>query len=77
MVEGGYEVTGDFTLHGKTRKITLTLKGGKEITFRDTKHVGFSTELTIKRSDFGFDPKNIGLIGDEAVILIDCEGARK
>ena len=38
---------------------------------------GFSTELTLKRSDFGFDPKAIGPIGDEAIILIDFEGLRK
>jgi polyisoprenoid-binding protein YceI len=76
-VKGGYEVTGDFTMHGETKPITLTLKGGKEIEFMGTKRVGFSTEVSLKRSDFGFDKKNIGLIGDEAIIFIDCEGTRK
>lgn len=76
-VPHGYEVTGDFTMHGKTKKITITLKGGQEKEWMGTKRVGFSTELSLKRSDFGFDPKNIGLIGDEALIYIDCEGARK
>lgn len=76
-VEGGYEVTGDFTMHGKTKKITFTLMGGKELDFKGTKRVGFSTELKLKRSDFGFDPTQIGLIGDEAIIIIDCEGTRK
>lgn len=76
-VKGGYEVTGDFTMHGETKSITLTLKGGKEIEFMGTKRVGFSTEVSLKRSDYGFDKKNIGLIGDEALIYIDCEGTRK
>lgn len=76
-VEGGYEVTGDFTMHGKTRKITFVLKGGKEHQFKDVKRVAFSTELSLKRSDFGFDKSAIGPIGDEAIILIDCEGVRK
>ena len=76
-VPHGYEVTGDFTMHGKTKKITLTLKGGQEKEWMGSKRVGFATELSLKRSDFGFDPKNIGLIGDEAIILIDCEGVRK
>lgn len=74
--KGGYDVTGDFTMHGKTREITLVLIGGKEHDFKGTKRVAFSTELSVKRSDYGFDPKAIGPIGDKALILIDCEGVR-
>ena len=51
--------------------------GGKEHDFKGTKRVAFSTELSLKRSDYGFDPKAIGPIGDEALIIIDCEGVRK
>ena len=76
-VEDGYEVTGDFTMHGKTKEITFVLKGGKELEFKGTKRVGFSTSLSLKRSDFGFDPSAIGPIGDEVQIVIDCEGMRK
>ena len=76
-IEGGYEVTGDFTMHGSTNKITFVLMGGKEHDFKGTKRVGFSTELSLKRSDFGFDKNAIGPIGDEALIIIDCEGVRK
>ena len=76
-IEGGYEVTGDFTMHGTTKKITIVLKGGKEHDFKKAKRVAFSTELTLKRSDFGFDKNAIGPIGDEALIMIDCEGVRK
>lgn len=76
-IEGGYEVTGDFTMHGTTKKITFVLMGGKEHDFKGTKRVGFSTELALKRSDFGFDKNAIGPIGDEALIIIDCEGVRK
>lgn len=75
--DGGYEVTGDLTMHGKTKKITFLMKGGVEKEFKGTKRVGFSTELSLKRSDFGFDKNAIGPIGDEAIILIDCEGMRK
>ena len=76
-IEGGYEVTGGFTMHGKTKEITFPLMGGKEHTFKDVKRVAFSTELKLKRSDFGFDKNAIGPIGDEAIIIIDCEGMRK
>ena len=76
-IKDGYEVTGDFTMHGTTKKITIVLKGGKEHDFKGTKRVAFSTELALKRSDFGFDKSAIGPIGDEALIMIDCEGMRK
>jgi len=76
-VAGGYEVTGDFKMHGQTKKVTLILKGGKEIDWKGKKIVGFSTEVALKRSDFGFDKSAIGPIGDEALIFIDCEGVRK
>jgi polyisoprenoid-binding protein YceI len=77
VVKDGYEVTGDFTMHGKTKKVTLVLDGGKEHVFKDVKRVAFSTHVSVKRSDYGFDPKAIGPIGDEALIYIDCEGMRK
>ena len=76
-IKGGYRVTGDFTMHGTTKKIRLILMGGKEHDFKKVKRVAFSTELSLKRSDYGFDKNAIGPIGDEALIMIDCEGVRK
>ncbi len=76
-IKGGYEVTGDFTMHGTTKKITFSMQGGKEIEFMGVKRTGFSTELKLKRSDYGFDKSGIGPIGDEALIFIDFEGTRK
>ena len=76
-IEGGYKVTGDFTMHGTTKQITLVLMGGKEHDFKKVKRVAFSTELALKRSDYGFDKNAIGAIGDKALIMIDCEGVRE
>ncbi|MFM7167244.1 MAG: YceI family protein [Planctomycetaceae bacterium] len=76
-IEGGFEVTGDFTMHGTTRSITIQLMGGKQIESRGVRRVGFATELRLKRSDYNFDKNAIGPIGDEAVIIIDCEGMSK
>lgn len=77
VIEGGYEVTGNFTMHGKTQEIVLVLMGGKEHDFKGKKVVAFSTEIALKRSDYGFDKKAIGPIGDTALIMIDCEGVKK
>ncbi|HET6882385.1 MAG TPA: YceI family protein [Pirellulales bacterium] len=76
-VKGGYEVTGNFTMHGKTKKVVLDITGGKEIDWMGKNHIGFSTEVTLKRSDFDFDKSQIGLIGDEARIYIDFEGVQQ
>ena len=76
-IKDGFEVTGDFTMHGVTKKVSFPLIGGKELDWKGVKRVGFSTELKLKRSDFNFDKSAIGPIGDEAIILIDCEGMRK
>ncbi len=77
VIEGGYEVTGDFKMHGTTKPIRITLMGGREIDTNGVKRIGLSTELKLKRSDYGFDKSGIGAIGDEAIIIIDCEGMRK
>jgi polyisoprenoid-binding protein YceI len=76
-VDGGYEVAGDFTMHGVTKPITMTFKGGKEVQFPPgTKRVGFTTELTLKRTDFGMT-QMVGPVGDEVHIAIGVEGVRK
>ena len=54
-IEGGYEVTGELTLHGETKPVTFSVKGGKTAQFPPgVKRTGFSTtNLVVKRSEFG------------------------
>ncbi len=76
-VEGGYEVSGDLTMHGETKPITLTLKGGKTVEFpRGVQRTGFSTDLILKRSAFGMD-KMLNALGDEIPISIGFQGVKK
>jgi polyisoprenoid-binding protein YceI len=73
-IQGGFEVTGDFTLHGTTRSITFPLLGGRTAEFPPgVKRTGYSTEFKLKRSDFGMD-KMIGAVGDEIDVAISFEG---
>ncbi len=76
-IEGGFEVTGDLTLHGVTKPLTLKLKGGdKVVEFpKGTKRIGLVSAFTIRRSDFGVtaEPKNLG---DEIPILVGIEAAQ-
>jgi polyisoprenoid-binding protein YceI len=74
-----YDVTGDFTLHGVTKIITVPvvhIGSGKGM--QGEERAGFSCSFKIKRSDFGMD-KMLGdsLIGDEVSIEISFEGVKK
>ena len=76
-VEGGYEVTGDLSLHGETKPVTFTLKGGKVINDRRMgTRTGFSADFKINRNDFGVG-KNMQMLGDEVHVSIGLEGAKK
>lgn len=71
-----YHVTGDFTLRGVTKSITIPvqlLKVGELPPGTD--RIGFDTEFTIKRSDFGMT-YGAGMIGDEVTIIFAVEGTK-
>ncbi len=69
------KVTGDLTLLGVTKPVTLdvTLNGAmKEHPFVKKPAIGFSATGSIKRSEFGFD-KYVPMIGDDVALLIEAE----
>jgi polyisoprenoid-binding protein YceI len=76
-VDGGYEVTGNMTLHGVTKPVSFTLKGGdKVVEFpKGTMRIGLVSTLSIRRSDFGVNAEPKAL-GDEIPILIGIEAAK-
>ncbi|HKD36315.1 MAG TPA: YceI family protein [Pirellulales bacterium] len=76
-VDDGYQVAGDFTMHGVTKPITVVLKGGRFTEFpMGTKRTGFVTQFTLKRSDFGID-KFKEMLGDEVYIDVSFEATQK
>ncbi len=71
-------VTGDLTLHGVTKEITLPVEvlGSGPHPMREGATVaGFSAETTVKRSDFGVnnwtDAANV--LGDEVKVTLEIE----
>ncbi len=76
-VDGGFEVTGDLTLHGVTKPISLKLKGGdKVVEFpKGTKRIGLVSTFAIVRSDFGVNTE-LGALGDEIPISVGIEAAK-
>ncbi len=76
-VKGGYEVTGDFTMHGVTKSITLELVGGRTDEFPPgVTRTGFSAEFVLKRSDFSIG-KATPAIGEKIYVSVSFEGTRK
>ena len=76
--DGGYEVTGDLTLHGVTKPVSMKLKGGdKVVEFpKGTPRVGLVTALTIDRSEFDMKTA-LESLGKEVHITIALEAAKK
>lgn len=75
-MEGGFKVTGDMTMKGVTKSITVDLK---HIGTADTKfgpRSGYETTFTIKRADYGINYMPEGL-GDEVTLTISLEGMIK
>lgn len=68
------KVSGDLTLHGVTKPVTLDVKLNKEGEHPMTKKkaVGFTASTTIKRSDFGVT-KYVPDVSDEVKIDIESE----
>lgn len=72
-----YRVTGDFTLHGVTKSLTLRLKKVGEGDDPWGNHrMGFEGQVVIKRSDFNMKYMLPG-IGDDVQITLAIEGTRK
>lgn len=68
------EVTGDFTLHGVTKPLTVRvdiLGEGKD--HNGVRRIGFETEFTIQRSKFGMN-KMIPVAGDKVQVSLLVEG---
>ncbi len=79
-VEGSgdsFKVTGDFTLHGVTKPITVEFKKlGEGKGMQGEMRAGGETKFTIKRSEYGmnFMP---GGVGDEITVMLSLEGVKQ
>jgi len=71
----GYEVTGDLTLHGVTKSITMNLELTGQTAIGARQMIGFETTVDIKRSDFGM--KNmVGPAADDVRLIISLEAGK-
>jgi polyisoprenoid-binding protein YceI len=72
--EGKLKVTGDLTIKGVTKPVTLEVDGPTPaITAMGGQRRGFSATTTINRNDFGVSKDPAPMIGNDLMIQIDCE----
>lgn len=72
----GAEVTGNLTLHGVTKPVTVTVRRvGSGKGMKGETLVGFETVFTIKRSEFGMNHL-VGPVGDEVTLTVAIEASR-
>lgn len=72
-----FDVSGDLTIHGVTKPITVKLeKTGEGKSPMGGQAIGFGTEFTIKRSDFGMSGM-LDALGDEVRVMIGLEAGKK
>jgi polyisoprenoid-binding protein YceI len=68
-----YDVTGEFSLHGVTKELTVPVKYlGQAQGNRGATLTGWQATITLKRSDFGIG-KPERSIGDEVVVVLNVE----
>jgi polyisoprenoid-binding protein YceI len=72
------DLTGDFTLLGVTRPVTLQVTFNKADTFPMNKNyvAGFSLSGALKRSDFNMTHA-LPMVGDDVSLIIQVEGIRQ
>lgn len=73
-----FDVTGDFTMHGVTKSITLPVTFLGEQKFMKGSKAGFETAITINRKDYGLNWNRAlesggVLVGEEVEISINIE----
>jgi polyisoprenoid-binding protein YceI len=74
--EHAVEATGELTIRGVTKPVTVTIEHTGDGKDREGKTLmGVHTTFTIKRSDFGIT-YGTGALGDDVTIMVGLEGSR-
>jgi polyisoprenoid-binding protein YceI len=74
--DANFTVEGEMTLMGVTKPITIKLEKGHEGKDPWGNHrTGFSTEFTIKRTDYGMS-NMVGPVADEVKLFVSFEGIK-
>ena len=73
-----YEVTGDITIHGVTKPLTVTMTKTGQVTGRRGESIGFEMEFQISRSDYGMNYGiESGALSNDIKVIVAIEAGRK
>ena len=75
----GYKVAGNLNFHGETKPVSFDLKGGKMTEFpKGVQRTGYTSQFTIKRSEFGVGKKfGEKMLGDDVWVTVSFEATKK
>lgn len=75
--DSNYKIVGEFTMHGVTKPLTINaMKIGEGKDPWGGYRIGFESNFTIKRSEFGMT-KMLDGISDDVVVTFSTEGVKK
>jgi polyisoprenoid-binding protein YceI len=74
--DDAFEVTGNLTVHGVTKPLTVTMKKIGAADTQNGARAGFEGHFTVKRSDFGMT-NMVGPVGDEVQVWVSLEGVKE
>ena len=74
--KGMFEVTGDVSLHGVTKSITVEMEHVGTGEARGNKVIGFHTTFTIDRTEFGMN-YGVNVLGTDIELIVSIEAGLK
>ena len=73
-----YEVVGKITMHGVAKPLTVIMEKTGQVTGRRGEMIGFETEFTMNRSEFGMTYGiESGALSDNIKVIVALEAGRK
>jgi polyisoprenoid-binding protein YceI len=71
-----FDVTGDLTLHGVTKSITVPIEFVGAADTKMGSRAGYEAHFSVNRADYGMD-KMVGMVGGEVYLTVSLEGVKQ
>ena len=75
LAKDRFEVTGDFSMHGVTKRIMIPISATGTTSSLEETRVGFEGTLTLKRNDYALNYMP-GIVGEDVSITLEIEAVK-